>query len=270
MQNRSLTQRPEHFTLNPYSSLNEGLVFAGLGNAPGSTQYRDSGGYNDGTLTNMDPPTDWVWSAELNRWALDFDGVGDGVELNGASTLLGSASEFTVHLFLKVASFIGTDYILDSTDGGIGLMLRTNVSGQLYFLLFRSGGMAIAHADFSSHYGEWASVTAVMSTSDTILYFNGNIIDQGSGIVGNLVTSSVMRLGTNFVGASGMAMSASDFIIYNRALSTIEIQQLADPSNVMLSGLILPPKRRIFTTTAGPAFKPFWARHSNNLIGAGI
>ena len=51
--------------------------------------------------------------------------------------------------------------------------------------------------------------------------------------------------------------------MHNRVLSLAEIRQLADPSNVMLSGLILPPRRRLFaagvaggtaytwTTTAG-------------------
>jgi len=45
----------------------------------------------------------------------------------------------------------------------------------------------------------------------------------------------------------------SDPFIHNRALSPAEIQQLADPSNVMLSGLILSPKRRIFSVAGGAA-----------------
>ena len=43
--------------------------------------------------------------------------------------------------------------------------------------------------------------------------------------------------------------------IWNRALSASEISALAVPSNVMLSGLILPPRRRLFAVTSGGGTK---------------
>ena len=36
-----MSQRPDNFTLNMNASLAKGLVFAGLGRAPGSTRYHD-------------------------------------------------------------------------------------------------------------------------------------------------------------------------------------------------------------------------------------
>jgi hypothetical protein len=67
--------------------------------------------------------------------------------------------------------------------------------------------------------------------------------------------------------------TAGDILIYNRALSPAEIQQLADPSNVMLSGLILPPRRRLWAVSGGgaPVAKTWiWARqHETQVIGGG-
>jgi len=56
---------------------------------------------------------------------------------------------------------------------------------------------------------------------------------------------------------------------WNRALSLPEIQQLADPSNMMLSGLILPPRRKWWPVVSS-GFKPAWARNCNHLIGGGV
>jgi len=70
MSRSGISDRPQQFTLanSRQCSLAKGLVFAGLGRAHGSTQYYDSSGRgNNGTLTAMDPATDWVWSSELGR-----------------------------------------------------------------------------------------------------------------------------------------------------------------------------------------------------------
>jgi hypothetical protein len=75
-------KRPDFFRLNTDSQLSRGLVFAALGQFPGSTLCHDeSPCRSEGTLTNMDPPADWVWVQELGRGALDFDNNGDWVEI---------------------------------------------------------------------------------------------------------------------------------------------------------------------------------------------
>jgi len=54
-----------------------------LGRGAHTLSAIDSSGFGrNGTLTNMDPPTDWVWSPELNRYSLDFDGSNDLVAWN--------------------------------------------------------------------------------------------------------------------------------------------------------------------------------------------
>jgi hypothetical protein len=68
-----------------------GLVFWFAGQHPGSTRCHDSSSYgNHGLLTNMDPPTDWVWGH--HGMALDFDGSNDFVSLGALNVGLLTAS----------------------------------------------------------------------------------------------------------------------------------------------------------------------------------
>ena len=57
-----------------------------------------------------------------------------------------------------------------------------------------------------------------------------------------------------------------DPLIHSRHLSSPEIQQLADPSNALLSGLILPPRRRWWPVVSAPT--PATSR--NIIIGGGV
>ena len=68
-------------------ALSDGLVGAwcpSLGATAGTLLDR-AGRNNHGTLTNMDPATDWVQSG--GRGALDFDGVNDFVSLGNSASL---------------------------------------------------------------------------------------------------------------------------------------------------------------------------------------
>ncbi len=59
----------------------------------------------------------------------------------------------------------------------------------------------------------------------------------------------------------------SDVLLYDRALSPSEIQQLADPSNVMLSGLIVPAQRKVWSVAAAPpsGFIPAYAANATRI-----
>ena len=50
-----------------------------LDESAGTTAADSSGNGNDGTLTNMDPATDWFPTGGQVNGALDFDGVDDRV-----------------------------------------------------------------------------------------------------------------------------------------------------------------------------------------------
>jgi hypothetical protein len=58
-----------------------------------------------------------------------------------------------------------------------------------------------------------------------------------------------------------------------RALSYPQIRLLADPSNVLLSDLIVPPRRRFWgieTGGATPTFLAAWAARRQQTIGGGV
>lgn len=73
----------------------DGLIgqwMASLG-ATGGALFDWSGHGSGGTLTNMDPDTDWV--AGRYGWALDFDGVNDYVDCGSAAILDEPSYQFT-------------------------------------------------------------------------------------------------------------------------------------------------------------------------------
>ena len=85
-------QRPRDYLINRGHPLATGLVFAHFGRLPLSTHYHDDSlYYNHGTLTAMDPTTDWVLDL-LHGWVLDFDGSDDFVDLSQSKALQPTAA----------------------------------------------------------------------------------------------------------------------------------------------------------------------------------
>ena len=94
-----MNQRPTIFDLDYQSPLGRGLVYAGLGSGPGTLRATDSSiQRNHGTLTNMNPATDWVWAQELGRKGLDFDGDEYVNVPDAASLRLSTAFTLAAHI----------------------------------------------------------------------------------------------------------------------------------------------------------------------------
>ena len=74
------------------------------------------------------------------------------------------------------------------------------------------------------------------------------VLRASNNITGDISTSAqpLVVLNSSEYSVAYAGTGCSDFVLYDRALSTAEIQQLADPSNTMLSGLILPPRRMVW------------------------
>lgn len=91
--------------LNPDCSLNQGLRGLWMGTPYGfggnrMTNIANFG--NHGTLTNMDPPTDWVPTER--GMALDFDGSNDHVVCGPISSIFPSTTQCTVAVACRLAS----------------------------------------------------------------------------------------------------------------------------------------------------------------------
>lgn len=254
MKRRQPSQRPESFTLDTAHSLGTGLVFAGLGRVHHSLHYRDSSPYgNHGLLTNMVPAEDWVWNATLNRWGVWLDGSNDFINISNpiaatAATFsfwvryIGCASATYGLIFGSQADYAGL--IFYKATGNVAL-LQTNGTN------INTWNAAWPGVGEQAHFSVTQSGAGVGSVVELIK--NGVSLGQ----VGPRTTTSVtgLRIGeTLTAGSQKFEWHVSDFMLHKRVLSLSEIQQLADRSNVMLSGLILPPRRRLWgVTAAAPA-----------------
>lgn len=275
-------ERPDNFRFNIHSPLANGLVFAGLGyrGSDKTDHYRDSSLYgNHGTLTNMTPSTDWVWDSTLNRFALDMDGTNDFMTLT-ATHLAGSVEgnpwnmvlpiNNTIAFWLRPDATANDDYIYGkSGDGGTQRCTKFDGSGHLGFY----SGSAYVYTSAAMNDGKYHHVALAVRE-------NGSYGQRGIYVDGVLslaftdLGSSASYYGT-YQGIDGFGGNPNygyydgifaDPLVYTRILSAAEIQQLADPSNVMLSGLIAPPRRRLWAVPSG--VPPTGNRRRRLLIGS--
>ncbi len=222
-----LRRRPDFVQIDPTHSLADGLVFAGIGGYPGSTTLKDQSLYNnDGTLTNMTPSEDWVWSAELGRWGTNYDHTGGRVIVPGLGDAM-NGGDWTVSLFTAGVSVAGI-----CSFGGLAPMFRyTGGVWQMYY-----GG---------SNYAFATTVPISDHTHVAFIYRDGVLGAVVDGVLdANQHTLSITLSSDYAIGAGTTSGGYSwydplyDALLHNRALTLAEIQRLADPSNVMLDGLI--------------------------------
>lgn len=85
-----------------------------------------SGFENHGTLTSMDPPTDWV--ASNAGWALDFDGSNDFIEIIDRPSL--EPTKFSISMWLLTSGQSGQEHIMRKENGtdarSYGLILNSD------------------------------------------------------------------------------------------------------------------------------------------------
>src|SRR3989344_4959084 len=146
---------------------NLGLVGSWPMNEGPSTQAGDfSGNNNHGTLTQMDPNTDWV-NGKRGK-ALDFDGSDDSVNIGDNSLLRfdSGTQDFSIFTWVKFqGGTAGGAPIFDKRDGNFdGYALFANTSGNLRFLLNSK------------------SLTGTRNLFDNIWHYVGVVIDRdGNG-----------------------------------------------------------------------------------------
>jgi hypothetical protein len=264
----ALSQRPEWFELDRQHPLHKGLVFAGLGGGRGSLRYLDASGYgNHGTLTNMDPASDWVWVSQLNRFALDFDGSNDIVPLQVDPI---KTSDYTFSCWAYRRTF-GLNSLGRFFDNGKVLIWVYSSRGDVV-RASNDGGSTAPESSALFTANAWHHICVTRSGTTCAFTING--VSAGSGSGGTVATgTTVGNIGNNAASTRTWDGLFGDVAIWNRILSPAEIQQLADPSNVMLSGLLLPPRRRLWAVSGGapPAgFKAAWAARNRRIIGGGV
>ena len=207
--------------ISRYASLRQGLVGAwcpSLG-ASGFSLIDRSGYGNHGTLTNMDPGTDWVASG--GKLALDFDGVNDQINL-GSSVVLDTRS-FAISFWAA------------QTGGASATMPIGNRNTTDSYVWFRSANYL--RMVFPVGPVEFTSVTSFVGWSHYVL--TGRIFSSGLSSIGLSVNSlpqspinvsdstfTVNTLGAGYSGAFWFLGQIDDARIYNRPLTQPEIQLL--------------------------------------------
>lgn len=248
-----MLQRSDTFRYNYHAPLAQGLVFAGLGfrGSDKTTHFQDSSLYgNHGTLTNMAPPTDWVFDPTLCRWVLDFDGANDYVLVTNSTSL--ALAELTVSFWHKSTEYgpnhsawYGRYGLLDRDAPGEGnagwAIVRGQNDGTVDFICRDTVHQSTA--DIST--GAWTHVAVAKDSARAKCYVNG-VLDYDNADTGVITNTRNIYIGSLANTTYAATAQIGDLLLYDRALSAAEIQQLADPSNVTYSGLILPPRRKLW------------------------
>jgi hypothetical protein len=195
---------------------------------------------NHGTLTDMDPASDWVVSG--GKGALDFDGTNDYVLVSDSKGLIAGSSNFTISAWSFAPSGLGQinggraiycergasgngilkmdSYTSSPAADGLLLTYR-NDSGNIQQTLFEPG---------ADHRGRWIHAAITFSNGNTFLfYINGVQTNSLSWANNNTLTSA------NQTWISGDAQGPNsrfsgqldDIRIYNRTLSAKEIRTLS-------------------------------------------
>jgi hypothetical protein len=232
--------RPKTFEINKDHHLARGLVFAGLGNHGGGSQYYDSSVYgNHGTLTNINPATGWGVGRGLRYTILDKNN-NDYIDIpNKIPNLVGSSHTTLACWFRRDGSaFSTTETIVGSDNAGVVLSLVTS----LFRLRGVNRGTAVGGTDAQNTTANtWYHAAITYNGATQRLYWDGVEVAINVDADRQAVVSNYLRIGAGPTPSEYFGGDVADILFWTtRTLSAGEIQQLADPSNVMLSGLIKP------------------------------
>lgn len=206
-----------------YPQLWNGMVFgwsANLGITGGIIRDR-SGKANHGTLTSMDPATDWVRTA--NGLALDFDGSNDYV-LVPASPNLNITGPITLEAWVIPSSVSGKviigGYQPGGTFPGYALAIGVSVSAKISYY---SGSTGWVTSTASVSTGVLSHVAVSVSGTTATFFLNGNNAGTSTSAVPNSYTGAKAIAATSG-GGDYYAGSMLSVVIRNRATSISELQ----------------------------------------------
>lgn len=234
-------------------SNNLGLVgYWSFEDGKGSTITDFSGKGNTGTLTNMDPATDWV--AGKRGKALDFDGSNDHVVIGGPSSIYGMTTDLSVFAWIKTTdtaweAFSGGN----ADDGGWGLSSFSSIGGTGQLTPLTGGTWRTSgHSNVSD--GEWHHVGYTLSSDSggTLQFYKDGVAD-GSAITSAGAHSNVgaaIRMGSeNNAGSFPFTGQMDEARVYSRAITAAEVAALytdtkrsvsnqASQNSLITSGLV--------------------------------
>ena len=254
-----------------YPELWEGVIGAwcpSLG--PTGDRLHNLSRYNNwGTLTNIDPATDWVVSG--GQYALDFDGVNDYAMI-GAYDTLNSTTQY-VSAWIRPTA-VASDYTVYSMSNTAASVYRGLwvTAGSLRWAWGSTGGSyrwyTTAAATITAN--RWQHVAAGhIGTGAPSIWINGvsqttTLTSAGVNSLPSVQQSDIGRLGNNFY----FQGQIDDVVVRNRPVSDNEIRGLYLLGPAGMYERRRRTARRAAIEQAG--FRAYWARRQNQIIGGGV
>jgi len=252
-----------------YPSLWRGCVGAwcpALG--PSGLTLRDNSGYgNHGTLTNMDPPTDWVVSG--GKYALDFDNSDDRVVIPDSVKDL--TADMTVSAWAKSPTPAASNdnhmfgfYGTTSPFSGWGFNFGNSLGTRRGLRFYDGIAWRNSSADVWSE-NTWTHAAATIVGTSLTFFINGAI--AGTATVSNANRTWTGRKDIGGAGGTNLFSGTLDSLaIYERALSASEIMLLASRRGIAYETT---QRRSYKAAAAGGGFKAAWASQRTQMIGGG-
>ena len=250
-------ERPEYFEIDVDHHFANRLVFAGLGAHSGGTYFHDSSVYqNHGTLTGASTRQDAI------TWLVGRDDSGFQYNTFPSTLSPDGWTDFTVAMWFIIFGldaatgkdwnyFFSSGYYAADNDFVLLCNRHTTTNSHEIRLYINHNVQATIEPGAAGWTVNEPYHLAFTRRGTTITrYLNG--ASQGTDSYGTAVGASGA---TSYLGIpdTGYALDSdlADPMLYTRGLGSAEISALADPSNVMLSGLILPPTRKWWPVVSG-------------------
>lgn len=220
-----------------YESLWKGCVGAwnpGLG-VSGLT-LRDQSGFNrHGVLTNGA-----TWAASQGKYALDFDGTDDYVDVGNLGTF---PDKGAILFWMNPAVIANYNNPFQTDSGNAGIRFEETASGQFYIVIAYAGSPDV-HYYLSSGLtaNKWIHVSLVWDKPANIVKGHLDGVQKFSESQTNWPSSlPIVRIGTGLTSSRFWNGFMDDVLIYNRALSPQEIRTLATRRGIAYE---MAPRRR--------------------------
>jgi hypothetical protein len=212
----------------------------------GGTVLRDlSGQGNHGTLTNMDPATDWVVSG--GKQALDIDSTNDWIDIPD----IAFASQFTFSAWINLSTHSGTKIILGEDSGNISGGPKIGFDGNVFFIRIILSSSATISAPATNTWTHFAITRDNEGKVD--LSVSGNLPTRLYSNIAQVGTFTLAAIGANGAGDQSFGGLVDDVRAYNRDLSPNEIRLLASERGIGLN----PQRRRKYFLPSTASYKNF-------------
>lgn len=258
-----------------YAGLWEGLVGCWVPQmGPTGTTLLDLSGYgNHGTLTNMDPATDWVPGP--NGWALDFDGYNDVIKMpicNATQYPLSATAAVYIPDVLRSGAFVKIGYQpqYGTSGNGWGIGIgdgNWDTNGNELVMLLEWVAWVPTGVDIGTG---WRMVTMTVAAGGAwAAYVDGVVRATGVTTKTPRVPTITSSIGASSDGAVYTSRNYAGEIagawVHNRALTASDVARLhADPL------CFLRPRRRWWAVPAAAAGVYRVRRYHDRLYAPGL